>query len=405
MAAVKSTCGSWTRVSPSGLFELQTGGSRLLPMEGLRGFSAFLVFFVHFVALFGARSLQTPLYGVFRFLGTLGHSGVDVFFVLSGFIVYGMLLKKRRGYIPFVRRRIVRLYPTFLAIFLIYVAANLALPSHSRIPASPIPAVAYLVANFLMLPGIFAITPMISVAWSLSYELCFYLTIPLLFSWLNLAAWRRRTRVSFFLFLCAGWLALWRAGLTVHPRLIMFGCGILLCEAVQANLGQVRFGSFAALALFIIALTLAGLRGQPALTQGSVPIVTNSAFSRVLLFVSTFALGYFTLGGTGWLAKWFSWNWLRWFGNMSYSYYLFHGLILSFLKPVAEFVGLPQRLSPVAFLALCVACFAATVLGSAVVFLTIEKRFSFRTRTAGVAGAHLLEPKSEVAEGASGSPG
>ena len=36
------------------LFELETGGPRLLPMEGLRGMSAALVFFVHFDAFFFA---------------------------------------------------------------------------------------------------------------------------------------------------------------------------------------------------------------------------------------------------------------------------------------------------------------------------------------------------------------
>ena len=36
------------------LFELETGVRRILPMEGLRGMSAALVFFVHFYALFGS---------------------------------------------------------------------------------------------------------------------------------------------------------------------------------------------------------------------------------------------------------------------------------------------------------------------------------------------------------------
>jgi peptidoglycan/LPS O-acetylase OafA/YrhL len=70
------------------LFELQFGKSTLLPMEGMRGMSALLVFFVHFYTLFGSRALGSRgVHSAFLFAGTLGHCGVDVFFALSGFII------------------------------------------------------------------------------------------------------------------------------------------------------------------------------------------------------------------------------------------------------------------------------------------------------------------------------
>src|SRR5258708_4934434 len=119
-AAVKARAANW--------FEVQAGAARLLPMEGMRGLSALLVFFVHFHALFGSRIEQSPVHLISLSLATLGHCGVDVFFALSGFIIYGMLLRKPHGYFSFVRRRIGRLYPAFTAIFLVYLCLSIALP-------------------------------------------------------------------------------------------------------------------------------------------------------------------------------------------------------------------------------------------------------------------------------------
>jgi exopolysaccharide production protein ExoZ len=212
------------------LFELETGARRILPMEGLRGMSAALVFFVHFYALFGSYAAGGTGQ-VFQFLATLGHCGVDVFFALSGYIIYGILLKKRPApYFQFVERRIVRLYPAFTAVFLFYVCASVALPAYSKFHTSRLSPVGYLLANFLMLPGILPIDPLIIVAWSLSYELCFYLTLPLLIRWLRISAWPRPARIAFFLALAAA--CLWPAvpALGRHARLCMFACGILLRE-------------------------------------------------------------------------------------------------------------------------------------------------------------------------------
>jgi hypothetical protein len=118
------------------LFELQSAGSRILPMEGTRGFSALLVFFVHFYSLFGSRAQSPPLADAFLFLGTIGHRGVDVFLVLSGFIVNGILLQKPIGYFVFMRQRVVRLYPVFTTIFVLYVILELTLAPNDRLSGS-----------------------------------------------------------------------------------------------------------------------------------------------------------------------------------------------------------------------------------------------------------------------------
>ncbi len=345
-------------------------------MEGMRGLGALLVFFVHFHGLFESRIEQSLTHSVFLCLATLGHCGVDLFFALSGFIMYGLLLRRPYGYAGFIGRRVRRLYPTFTAIFLVYVGLSLLFPSYSKLPYSFWNATVYLTANFLMLPGVFPIVPMITPAWSLSYELCFYLTLPLVVRWLRIFAWPHRARLIFWLCVCGGHLALISAGWVEQPRMIMFTCGILLRETIQLRIGWEPLGNLIALVGYAGTLVFIGIGASPLLTALCGPIITRSTFTLVLLFLSTYALGYYALGGNGFLAKWFSWDWLRWFGNISYSYYLTHGLVLHLLKVALEALHLPDRLSPLSYVALGLVALISTILGSAAVFLAVEKPFS-----------------------------
>jgi peptidoglycan/LPS O-acetylase OafA/YrhL len=358
------------------LFELQTGASRLLPMEGMRGMSAGIVFFVHFYALFGSRAEGGSLDATFRFLAAAGHCGVDVFFALSAYIIYGLIIGKPIRYGPFLRRRVIRLYPAFGVVLAIYVVLNLAF--HLK-PMGPgwFGTLSYILANALMLPGIFPISPLMTVAWSLSYEFCFYITIPLALRALRFTLWPRGARVLFVLSACAAQLTLTHAGVTRHPRLVMFGCGILMHEAAGFRFRWLRLGSVLALAAFIAAVSLNGLSGQ-VVNPYSGPVMKADEVCLASLFVSTLALGHFALSAEGFLASCFRWDWIRWFGNMSYSYYLVHGLALHVVKTGLEFAGLPPKLGAGPLVALWLFSFAVTAAAAATLFGVVEKRFSLR---------------------------
>jgi exopolysaccharide production protein ExoZ len=379
----------------SDLFELETGGPRLLPMEGLRGMSAALVFFVHFDAFFGSYSAGA-MRQVFLFLSALGNCGVDVFFALSGYIIYGMLLKKPVPYLRFVQRRIVRLYPVFTAVFLFYVCASVAMPAHSKFHFSQLSPAGYLLANFFMLPGILPIVPLITPAWSLSYELSFYLTLPLLIRWLRIPAWPRPARIAFFITLAAG--CLWPSVPTLgrHPRLSMFACGILLNETSGWRFRRwPHAGAAVAVGLFAFALGLFGLSTSTSWTSYCGPVVQTNWFPITVLFVATYALVHFSLATEGFLSRWFQWDWIRWFGNISYSYYLVHGLLLQFILALVQRLPVPKTWPAAICLAFLGASFAVTAVGSAAVFLAIEKPFSLRRQS------FRRSPVAAVATGAS----
>jgi len=340
-------------------------------MEGLRGFAVFLVFLVHFVTLAepwisGNRKLLVFAYS----LHTIGNTGVDLFFVLSGYLIYGSLISRRQQFMRFMSRRVERIYPAFGAVFLAYVVLSFAFPAESKIPQSPVDGTIYLVQNFLLLPGLFPIEPMITVAWSLSYEMFYYLTIPLVIAALGLRERNSAWRTTLFLGV-AGATAIYCAASTGPVRLIMFISGMVLFEAMSSP--RVRAPtSFAGLAALI-----AGLLGTLLPVAGSI----GATLKVCILFVAFFTLCFACFRhSSGWLSRCFSWTPLRWLGNMSYSYYLLHGLALK-----AAFLALSKLLpaagyGPWFFWVLLPPMFFLTLFPTAALFLLVERPFSLSPR-------------------------
>jgi exopolysaccharide production protein ExoZ len=182
-------------------FELSRGGGahNVRPMEGLRGFAVFLVFLVHYVTLVKPWiATESSLLAFSSTLHTIGNTGVDLFFVLSGYLIYGSLISRPQNFVRFMSRRVERIYPAFIAVFIIYVLLSFNFPAENKIPIPAYEGMIYLVQNFLLLPGLFPIEPMITVAWSLSYEMFYYLAIPLVIVIFRLRDSSVILRVSFF---------------------------------------------------------------------------------------------------------------------------------------------------------------------------------------------------------------
>jgi peptidoglycan/LPS O-acetylase OafA/YrhL len=107
------------------------------------------------------------------------------------------------------------------------------------------------------------------------------------------------------------------------------------------------------------------------------------------LCVALFGLILYTISFRGFLQYCFSTAPLRWLGNMSYTYFLCHGIVLN---SVAYFLRgvLKPELSPIAFVVLLFVNLGLTVAGSLVLFLLVEKPFSLaipHSRVSGVVTA------------------
>lgn len=349
-------------------FELSRGAAdNVRAMEGLRGIAVFLVFLVHYSSLVGpwlpAHSATTSIAGSLK---TLGQAGVDLFFVLSGYLIYGTLISRHQPFFRFILRRIQRIYPTFAVVFVLYIGLSFAVPSQRKIPASLGGGLLYLLKNFFLLPGLFPIVPMITVAWSLSYEIFFYLALPLIIGVLALRARQPWLRATVFGALALG-LATYCALFGGPVRLIMFVAGILLYEVIKSRAFS-ALGSIVATGAFFGGLLFLLLP-----LQGDAGFAVKTVVLLLCFFV--FCHTCFTRAGSP-IGTIISWTPVRWLGNMSYSYYLIHGLALKacFMALAKVFPHTDQH--AIVFWLILLPAFAATLAASTVLFLLIERPLS-----------------------------
>ena len=353
-------------------YELQ-GHSKswMQSIEGLRGLGAFMVFLVHYATLVKPWVPDNSLtYGINETLFSIGNVGVDVFFAISGFLIYAMLIRRERPILPYAKRRILRIYPVFLAVMLLYTALSLAVPDQSKIPAGEAEAIWYIVANYLLLPGLFDIDPMITVAWSLSYEMFFYLVMPLILPLFRLREVPAKVRVIF-------WFALWVVVYLVVPqhfRASMFIAGIMVYETAQVINRERPAPGLTLLALSAFAVVLAF---KTSIHFDLVTFNNAGKVNQVMLFAACYLLCIAVFCKDGWLSRFFSRRYLRYFGNISYSFYLIHGLTLKFFFLILGLV-LPSEsyAGSLWFWLLFLPAFAVACVVSTGLFLLVERPYS-----------------------------
>jgi peptidoglycan/LPS O-acetylase OafA/YrhL len=174
-------------VTKQGLESLPAGpirsSSRLPELDGLRGVAILLVLVFHgfFDPHFSSRVLSR-----LTVIGRMTWSGVDLFFVLSGFLIGGILLDVRQSsnyFKTFYFRRAYRILPVYfvvLGLFSIRFLHSTAGPL-GGFSATVIPWYAYFTFTqniWMAALGSFGAATMV-VTWSLAVEEQFYLTAPL----------------------------------------------------------------------------------------------------------------------------------------------------------------------------------------------------------------------------------
>jgi len=336
-----------------------------------------LVFLVHHHNLFGRYLPESSvLLTLSQFGNVIGHSGVDLFFVLSGYLIYGHLIQRPVSYVSFFRKRIRRIYPTFLVVLGTYVLLCHLIPSISKLPRGASKELLYVVGNILLLPGIFDIPALVTVAWSLSYEFFFYLCIPSIIALFGMRTWRRGWRISFFASLTLIHFVGYRFALLPHIRLAMFLAGVIAYEIADGGWLKGKLSRGGEFFMVTGYLAVLGALGNSALVPQSVVPEYPSILRISLLWAALFGLTIYSTMFNGMLTAIFSYAPLRYLGNMSYSYFLLHGLILNVVAfSLVNLVGV-QGKSEALFLALLPVNLLLTLAASLALFLLVEKPFS-----------------------------
>ncbi len=139
--------------------------TRLVEVDALRGIAAMAVVLFHYTTRYvelytptGAPSLSFPY----------GHFGVNLFFIISGFVIFMTLERTRRG-MDFVVSRFSRLFPAYWAA----VALTFAVTSTFGLPGKEV-SWPQALGNVIMLHGFFRVPHVDGVYWTLEVELLFY---------------------------------------------------------------------------------------------------------------------------------------------------------------------------------------------------------------------------------------
>lgn len=341
----------------------------ILSMEGIRGFAVFLVFLVHFCSLVNPWLVKDSMvYQFARYGHNIGNAGVDLFFVLSGYLIYGTLIEKQKRFLDYIARRIQRIYPTFTTVLILYLALSIFFPEESKLPKELNSRLIYIIQNFILLPGLFNINPIITVAWSLSYEFFYYLCLPIIIFVFSLRSWTKKSRVAFFV--CLTILSFTISYYYGGPiRLVMFVAGILLYDTQIKNTSrQINYIGLISLLLSMVLMVL--------LQELNYSDWYRFAIIFILFYLFCFECFY----SLSFSSRLFSISPLRWLGNMSYSYYLIHGLSLKFTFLILGKVYPSSGGDNFIFWLLLPLSFLITLIPSMILFITIEKPFSLQTK-------------------------
>lgn len=154
-------------------------------LQALRAIAAFAVVFYH---IGDYKPTELPW---FSRVSQLGAAGVDVFFVLSGFIMVFTTRRESTTAADFLTKRIKRIVPTYWLVTLVTFGMLLAglkpLGNHEA-------DLGYLLASLLFIPverGGAGALPLVAVGWTLNFEMFFYLVFALAMSFGGVArrAW------------------------------------------------------------------------------------------------------------------------------------------------------------------------------------------------------------------------
>ena len=308
---------------------------RVPELDGVRGLAIVAVVAMH-ATLYAKVDPRVAAEPLARAL-LLGWSGVDLFFVLSGFLITGILVRARQGphyFRNFYARRALRIFPLY------YLVVGLLLFVLDRPPASAAESAAYLLyyQNWAWLFGPDAHPDLArTVTWSLAVEEQFYLVWPAV---VLLVPPRLLPRLCALLAL--GAVALRFAILPERADVAYFltpcrldalavGACLALLPPAPAWLGRVA-----------AALGVTGLATVSLTTGSSLPGDNPAMQSWGLVAALALAFGLVTLAsGCGALAALCRSRVVRWFGRYSYCIYLVHVLVVQWFA--ARLVDLALR--------------------------------------------------------------
>lgn len=339
-------------------------------IDQLRWLAATIVFLFHFYLEFhGLAGIDLP--GPWTALITEGHTGVGLFFTLSGFLFMQIALYQQEiRYRDFLRNRVLRIFPLFLTIFLLATSIG-------RDKFQPQDLLYLFATNLGLAPT--SGTVVTGAAWTISVEFLFYLVFPFL------------ARFAM------------EGGLAYLARLlVLMGFFKLAAYTVNDNATLMYFSTFVGrFDQFLIGMAAAMLHARwRAPLERAAPLLVPASAMLVMAATgwmhmtapfgatpkSAFWIGWSMLEAAAWalcVVAWVSFTWrlpgrldrvLAHGGKLSFSFYLLHMGVLHLL---ATRVGMlrPTGLGWLDLGVTLLACYALTTWLASLSYAAIEEPF------------------------------
>ncbi len=316
-------------------------------LTGLRGFAAAWVFAYHAWQFSGGHALAigpidlTPLFAA-------GYYGVDLFFVLSGFLIGRpfMLARMQAQPAPSLRifwiHRLRRVFPAYLVQLAILLGVT------ALIDQAPLPSIGrlfgHLTLTFNLVENDSAVNP---VYWSLPVEWDFYIVLPLV----ALGFWRQQT---------IPWIVPAMIGFAIGFRILCWQ--LLFVTPPNGDLFRWTLQLPARIDQFVIGMTAAWFvlrwpefskwRSRLCVLVGTILLLACvwvsvakgddfdprrlpwAYFAQTLAAIAFACLIYAAASGSRMLHMTFGGPALRWLGTISFSLYLWHWIIFNRLQPL-----------------------------------------------------------------------
>jgi exopolysaccharide production protein ExoZ len=313
------------------------------------------------VVVFHALGLMEPYFGVKLAHQQLGAAGVDLFFIISGFIMWVTAIARDESPARFAWKRVVRIVPLYWLVTTFVLAVVTLRPSlmnsASRDPLHFVASYFFVAWPHPTVAGRY--WPPVIPGWTLNYEMLFYLVVAL-----SLFLPRLR-RIPFMVVVLAGlpvigslWHQTGAAAFYTNPILFEFLYGVGLGFLFTKGVVQGRRVSIALMVAGALLFFTAGLRGDEA----------NRAFWWALPLVLLVQGALHAPALAQGAPRAFS----RLVGDASYSLYLTQFIVL---PPTAKLLGgaLKSVAQPWAGIAFVCGLLAAAIMAALASYYLVEK--------------------------------
>ncbi|OUJ75813.1 acyltransferase family protein [Hymenobacter crusticola] len=362
-------------------------------LTGVRGIAALFVVFHHWHYFLLTSNVLNPLSKYYlTVLFTHGNWSVDLFFILSGFLLsitsYNEFKDgiKKTNYYNFIIKRFCRVYPIYIALTLCYFLAEILFTQHKT-------SILTIIANLTLFQSLFDIKNINPLAWSLSVEWAIYFLLPVMFILFSKIS-KAYIRAFTLYLLSIGIILFITKSLNHHfyqNHRFLLNNVFLINQNYVSIITTGYYPVLRGLASYLLGIATFSL-----LDSGRLKLVPNSffyllfivqlalLFSASLLANVTFILliPFMLIGltrGNSLLSKIFSTKPIYFLGEISFSLYLLHFVFVMSISPRLERILIQQHVPHYKYI-LFFSLLSVVIVLSSFLYYYLEKPLNARLR-------------------------